>query len=169
MGQGPPDRARRAYELRAVAADRDAPLPPDLMAGLYRRYEAAKDRAGRIDFEDMLELTIGLIAADAAIAAEVRDRIPLVLRRRIPGHEPAPGSGCWSCGSAAATTWRVVGDEDQTIYTFTGATSEYLILFADRYPTARAVTLETTCGPFHARGPGARQPRPGRGTGARST
>ena len=44
------------------------------MAGLYRRYEAAKTRAGRIDFEDMLELTIGLIEADPAIAAEVRDR-----------------------------------------------------------------------------------------------
>ena len=37
----------------------------------------------------------------------------------------------------------MVGDEDQTIYTFTGATSEYLISFADRYPTARVVTLET--------------------------
>ena len=62
------------YELRAIDADRDASLPPDLMAGLFRRYEAAKDRAGRIDFEDMLELTIGLIDGDPAIAAEVRDR-----------------------------------------------------------------------------------------------
>src|SRR3954462_10278686 len=62
------------YEMRAIAEDRDASLPPDLMAGLFRRYEGAKDRAGRIDFEDMLELTIGLIDGNAAIAAEVRDR-----------------------------------------------------------------------------------------------
>jgi DNA helicase II / ATP-dependent DNA helicase PcrA len=36
----------------------------------------------------------------------------------------------------------VVGDEDQTIYTFTGATSEYLTGFARRYPEARVVRLE---------------------------
>ena len=35
----------------------------------------------------------------------------------------------------------VVGDEDQTIYTFTGASSEYLTGFADRHPGARVVTL----------------------------
>src|SRR6476646_169731 len=63
-----------AYEDRAVEIGRDAPLPADLMAGLYRRYEVAKRRAGRIDFEDMLELTIGLIESDDSIAAEVRDR-----------------------------------------------------------------------------------------------
>ena len=37
----------------------------------------------------------------------------------------------------------VVGDEDQTIYTFTGATSDYLIGFEERYPDARVVRLET--------------------------
>ena len=63
-----------AYEVRAIEDDRDGPLPPDLMAGLYRRYETAKTRAGWIDFEDMLELTIGLIETDASIAAEVHDR-----------------------------------------------------------------------------------------------
>ena len=36
----------------------------------------------------------------------------------------------------------VVGDEDQTIYTFAGATSGFLTGFADRYPGARVVTLD---------------------------
>ncbi len=36
----------------------------------------------------------------------------------------------------------VVGDEDQTIYTFTGATSDYLTTFADRFPGAAVVRLE---------------------------
>src|SRR3954468_10310108 len=52
------------YEARAIADDRDGPLPPELMAGLYRRYEASKARSGRMDFEDMLEHTIGLIEGD---------------------------------------------------------------------------------------------------------
>jgi DNA helicase-2/ATP-dependent DNA helicase PcrA len=34
-----------------------------------------------------------------------------------------------------------VGDEDQTIYTFTGASSEYLTRFATRWPDARTVEL----------------------------
>ncbi len=35
----------------------------------------------------------------------------------------------------------MVGDEDQTIYTFTGATSRYLATFKDRWPGAREVSL----------------------------
>ncbi len=130
------------YELRAIDADRDASLPPDLMAGLFRRYEAAKDRAGRIDFEDMLELTIGLIDADAAIAAEVRDRYRWFSVDEYQDTNPLQAAllEAWLGGRDDLA---VVGDEDQTIYTFTGATSEYLISFADRYPAARVVTLET--------------------------
>ena len=130
------------YELRAIDADRDASLPPDLMAGLFRRYEAAKDRAGRIDFEDMLELTIGLIDGDAAIAAEVRDRYRWFSVDEYQDTNPLQAAllEAWLGGRDDLA---VVGDEDQTIYTFTGATSEYLISFADRYPAARVVTLET--------------------------
>jgi len=36
----------------------------------------------------------------------------------------------------------VVGDASQTIYTFAGASSSYLLDFATRYPTASVITLE---------------------------
>ena len=36
----------------------------------------------------------------------------------------------------------VVGDPDQTIYSFTGASREYLTTFADRHPDARVVRLK---------------------------
>ena len=39
-------------------------------------------------------------------------------------------SGCSSCGWASRRDLCVVGDEDQTIYTFTGATSSFLTAFA---------------------------------------
>ena len=35
----------------------------------------------------------------------------------------------------------VVGDPDQTIYTFTGATPDYLLRFADKHPGAQTVAL----------------------------
>ena len=132
----------RTVRDAGIAEDHDAPLPPDLMAGLYRRYEAAKSRAGRIDFEDMLELTIGLIETDAAIAAEVRDRYRWFSVDEYQDTNPLQAAllDAWLGGREDLA---VVGDEDQTIYTFTGATSDYLIGFTERYPKARVVRLET--------------------------
>ena len=130
------------YEMRAIAEERDASLPPDLMGALYRRYEAAKARAGRIDFEDMLELTIGLIEGDDAVAAEVRDRYRWFSVDEYQDTNPLQAAllEAWLGGRQDLA---VVGDEDQTIYTFTGATSEYLTGFTERYPTAGVVRLET--------------------------
>ncbi|HEY4190603.1 MAG TPA: ATP-dependent DNA helicase UvrD2 [Candidatus Limnocylindrales bacterium] len=130
------------YETRAIAEDRDAPLPPDLMARLYRDYEGRKGRAGRIDFEDMLELTIGLIETDVQVATEVRDRYRWFSVDEFQDTNPLQAAvlDAWLGGRDDLA---VVGDEDQTIYTFTGATSDYLIGFADRHPGARLVRLET--------------------------
>ena len=130
------------YEMRAIDDDRDASLPPDLMATLYRRYETAKARAGRIDFEDMLELTIGLIESDDAVAAEVRDRYRWFSVDEYQDTNPLQAAllDAWLGGRQDLA---VVGDEDQTIYTFTGASSDYLIGFEARYPGARVVRLET--------------------------
>ncbi len=111
------------------------------MAGLYRRYEASKRRAGRIDFEDMLELTIGLIEGDASVADEVRDRYRWFSVDEYQDTNPLQQAllDAWLGGRDDLA---VVGDEDQTIYTFTGATSDYLIRFAERFPAARLVHLE---------------------------
>jgi DNA helicase-2/ATP-dependent DNA helicase PcrA len=131
-----------AYEAESDRVARDGPLPGDLMARLYGRYEAAKTRAGRIDFEDMLELTIGLIEGDAAIADEVRDRYRWFSVDEFQDTNPLQAAllEAWLGGREDLA---VVGDEDQTIYTFTGATSDYLAGFEARYPAARIVSLET--------------------------
>ena len=130
------------YETRAVEGSRDGPLPPDLMAGLFRRYESGKARANRIDFEDMLELTIGLIESDPTIAEEVRDRYRWFSVDEYQDTNPLQAAllDAWLGGRQDLA---VVGDEDQTIYTFTGATSDYLIGFGTRFPAARIVRLET--------------------------
>ena len=44
-------------------ADR-APIPADLFARIYAGYERAKERAHRVDFEDMLALTVELLELD---------------------------------------------------------------------------------------------------------
>jgi len=131
-----------AYVERATAIGRDGPLPPDLMAGLYRRYETALERAGLIDFEDMLARTVELIESNDAVATEVRDRYRWFSVDEYQDTNPLQ-AGLLDAWLGGRQDLAVVGDEDQTIYTFTGATSEYLTGFANRYPTARSVTLET--------------------------
>ncbi len=133
--------AAASYEATAEGIGRDAPLPPDLMARLYRRYESAKERARRIDFEDMLELTIGLIETDTTVADEVRDRYRWFSVDEYQDTNPLQQAllDAWLGGRDDLA---VVGDEDQTIYTFTGASSDYLVRFGERYPQARFVTLE---------------------------
>ena len=49
---------------------------------------------------------------------------------------------CSTGGSAARDELCVVGDDYQTIYTFTGASPEHLLTFPDRYPDATVVRLE---------------------------
>src|SRR5687767_8872835 len=112
---------------------REPPMPVDLMARVYAGYERAKVRQGRLDFDDMLTLTVDLLESDPEAAATVRarkrwfsvdeyqDTTPLQERLL----ELWAGEGDDIC---------VVGDADQTIYTFTGATSDFLTTSATRHP-----------------------------------
>ena len=61
-----------AYERQA--AGRTPPVPVDLMARLYRDYERAKGRANRVDFDDMLTMTVDLLEDDDEAAELVRAR-----------------------------------------------------------------------------------------------
>jgi DNA helicase-2/ATP-dependent DNA helicase PcrA len=102
------------------------PIPPDLMVGVFRRYEAQKERQGRLDFEDLLELAIRLYDEDAEAARIFRDRYRAftvdeyqdvnLLQRSLLER--------WLGGRDELC---VVGDDYQSIYSFTGATAEYLL------------------------------------------
>ena len=130
------------YE-RAIETDgHDGPLPAHLFAPLYRQYELRKERAGGIDFEDMLEMTIRLIEDDPNAAAEIRDRYRWFSVDEYQDTNALQQAllEAWLGGRQDLA---VVGDEDQTIYTFTGASAAWLTGFAVRHPAARVVRLET--------------------------
>ncbi|HEY3163901.1 MAG TPA: ATP-dependent DNA helicase UvrD2 [Candidatus Limnocylindrales bacterium] len=124
----------------AALGMRTPPIPTDLMRRVFADYERAKSRAGRIDFDDLLAETIALLEQDADAAAIIRSRKGWFSVDEYQDTNPHQerllrlwaGDGHDIC---------VVGDEDQTIYTFTGASSSYLTGFADRHPGARVVAL----------------------------
>jgi DNA helicase-2/ATP-dependent DNA helicase PcrA len=120
-------------------ADR-APIPADLFARIYAGYERAKTRAGRVDFEDMLALTVELLESDAEAAAIVRAQKTWISVDEYQDTNPLQ-ERLLELWIGESRDLAVVGDPDQTIYTFTGATPDYLLRFADRHPGARTVAL----------------------------
>jgi len=130
-----------SYQAATEAIGRTPPIPVDLFAGVFRRYERAKERAGRIDFEDMLHRMLEGFERRRDVAEEFRGQYRWFSVDEYQDTNPLQ--------QALLEAWlgerrdlAVVGDEDQTIYTFTGATSEYLTGFVRRFPEARLVRLE---------------------------
>ena len=107
---------------------------------LYRDYQAAKRREGLIDFHDMLTMTVELLELDPEAVAQVRGRYSWFSVDEYQDTNPLQ-QRLLELWLGERTDICVVGDEDQTIYTFTGATPEYLTGFESRYADARVVAL----------------------------
>jgi len=133
-------RGLRPETYEAALGDREPPLKVDLFVGVFRDYERQKRRTNVIDFDDMLTLTADLLAEDAAAVAQVRGRYTWFCVDEYQDTSPLQQRllDLW-LGDRRDVC--VVGDEDQTIYTFSGASSRFLTGFTERYPDATVVHL----------------------------
>jgi DNA helicase II / ATP-dependent DNA helicase PcrA len=135
------------YEREILAAGsvpgadvRTSPLPVDLFVGVYDEYEQAKLRANRIDFEDLLLHAVDLLDGDVEAARTVRARKRWFSVDEYQDTNPLQ-QRLLELWLGDREDLCVVGDEDQTIYTFTGASSTFLTTFAERHPRARVLAL----------------------------
>ena len=126
------------YEHRA--GDRQPPIPADLFVQLYRSYEREKTRLHRIDFDDLLLQTVDLLEGDEEAAETVRARKRWFSVDEYQDTNPLQ-QRLLELWLGDRRDLCVVGDEDQTIYSFTGASSAFLTSFAERWPDARLVPL----------------------------
>jgi DNA helicase-2/ATP-dependent DNA helicase PcrA len=117
-----------------------APIPAELFARAYRDYERSKAQAGLLDFEDMLVETVELLEGDPEAAALVRSRKRWFSVDEYQDTNPLC-ERLLELWLGESRDLAVVGDPDQTIYSFTGATPDFLLDFAGRHPGARTVTL----------------------------
>ena len=129
------------YPVAAVKANRGMSLPASRVAEVYAGYEDAKRRNNEIDFADLLLVLAGALEEIPQVARAIRaqyryfvideyqDVSPLQ-QRLLDGWLGDRQDLC------------VVGDANQTIYSFAGARPSYLLDFADRFPTAQVVRLE---------------------------
>jgi len=116
-------------------------LSIDVLADIHARYEKVKDELGRIDFEDVLLATVGMLENEKRVLDQVRSQYSVFLVDEYQDVSPIQQRllDVW-LGEREDVV--VVGDASQTIYTFAGASSDYLLSFADRYPGAALVRLE---------------------------
>ena len=129
------------YRREAVtAAGREPPIPVDLFTRVFDGYEAAKTRANRIDFDDLLVETVVLLETDADAAATVRARKGWFSVDEYQDTSPLQ-QRLLELWLGERRELCVVGDEDQTIYSFTGASSGFLTSFAARWPGTTEIAL----------------------------
>jgi DNA helicase-2/ATP-dependent DNA helicase PcrA len=132
------------YPQKVAEISRDIPLDAAKVAAVYAGYEKAKarrDGSTLLDFDDLLLHTAAAIENDAAVASEFRDRYRCFVVDEYQDVTPLQQRvlNAW-LGERDDLT--VVGDANQTIYSFTGATPQYLLDFSRRFPDAALVRLE---------------------------
>jgi DNA helicase II / ATP-dependent DNA helicase PcrA len=128
------------YPAAAAKAGRDAPRDPAEIARVYAAYEELKRDRSVIDFEDVLLLTVGVLQDRPDVAEQVRSQYQHFVVDEYQDVSPLQQRllELWLGGRDSLC---VVGDAGQTIYSFTGATPEYLLGFRTRYPEATVVKL----------------------------
>ncbi|GAA1473601.1 ATP-dependent DNA helicase UvrD2 [Corynebacterium felinum] len=124
-------------------ADRATPIPAPKVADIYRRYEDFKISPDGmlLDFDDLLLHVAGAIENSLAISEEFREQYRTFVVDEYQDVTPLQQRvlDAW-LGERDDIT--VVGDANQTIYSFTGASPDYLLNFSRKYPHATLVKLQ---------------------------
>ncbi len=129
------------YAATVAKLRRDTPGPAEQVAAVYAGYEALKNRAELLDFDDLLLHTAAALEEHGAVAEEFRDRYRCFVVDEYQDVTPLQQRvlDAW-VGERDDLT--VVGDANQTIYTFAGATPSHLLEFPRRFPDAVVVRLQ---------------------------
>ncbi len=130
-----------AYERAAASRSLPPGLPIAAMIELHQAYERIKDERRQLDFEDVLLATAGMLESEPWVAEQVRAQYRFFVVDEYQDVSPLQHE-LLELWLGSRTDVCVVGDANQTIYSFTGATSDYLLGFASRYDDATVVRLE---------------------------
>jgi DNA helicase II / ATP-dependent DNA helicase PcrA len=128
------------YPAAAAVAGRSAVAGADNLAAVYTAYEEVRRERHLIDFESVLELTAAILIDSRAAAGQVHDIFRHFVVDEYQDVNPLQ--------KLLLEAWLgdrddlcVVGDPNQVIYSFTGATSTYLTGFTAEFPAATVVRL----------------------------
>jgi DNA helicase-2/ATP-dependent DNA helicase PcrA len=135
------NRRLKPESYRQGLGSHEPPIPADLMWRVFRDYERRKAASGLVDFEDLLELALRMYERDEWALAAVHDRYRCFTVDEYQDVNLLQQSllELWLGGRDELCA---VGDDYQSIYGFTGASPEWLLGLAARFPHATVVRLE---------------------------
>lgn len=140
--------------LSAISSAKDKMLSPDdyeMEAGtdfykvtvskLYREYQARMQEAQALDFDDLIFMTVRLFEENPDILEKYQNRWQYMMVDEYQDTNYAQ----YRLVSLLADRHRnlcVVGDDDQSIYRFRGATIENILQFEEQFPGCKVIRLE---------------------------
>jgi DNA helicase-2/ATP-dependent DNA helicase PcrA len=112
------------------------------IARVYDAYESLKKEERAIDFEDVLLLTVGMLAQERDVRDRVQNQYRYFTVDEYQDVSPLQ-QRLLDLWVGKRKDICVVGDPAQTIYSFAGATPSFLLNFTNRYPDAEVIRLSS--------------------------
>ncbi|MEY3310281.1 MAG: hypothetical protein RL107_417 [Actinomycetota bacterium] len=130
-------------DYQAALPDRPLPggLSLDATLALVQKYEDLKDDQRNLDFEDTLIATLGMLNSEKWVADRVREQFRFFVIDEYQDVSPVQRAllDAWRGGHSEVC---VVGDPNQTVFGFAGASDEHLLRFESEFPGATTVELD---------------------------
>src|SRR5690606_28441528 len=108
---------------------------------VFEEYQARLRKAGAMDFDDLLGVTVELLRTEPQVLEHYRNRFGNVLVDEYQDTNPVQNDLVMLLGEEHRNVC-VVGDLDQSIYAFRGADMRNLLEFENTFPDATTVVLE---------------------------
>ena len=145
----------RRFEIRSLAASinrakQEALLPDEVEVGdfyseivqkVYRSYQSHLQRAGAMDFGDLIFRLVHLLEGDEVLRQELSHRFQFLLVDEFQDTNRVQYRLLRDLCSSHRNLC-VVGDDDQSIYRWRGADRENILQFRREFPDAAVIKLE---------------------------
>ena len=111
------------------------------IAEVYTEYQLRLHRAGAMDFDDLLAVTVQLLQTQPEVLAHYQERFRHVLVDEYQDTNVVQNDLVMLLGEEHRNVC-VVGDSDQSVYAFRGADMRNILEFETAFPDATLVVLE---------------------------
>lgn len=147
------DKARLKAIQQQISLWKNALLTPDQVDGamdsqaaldaarLYRSYQATLKAYQAVDFDDLIMLPCQLLAADAALREKWQNRVRYLLVDEYQDTNACQYELLRHL-TGIRSMFTAVGDDDQAIYGWRGATMQNLARLQEDYPALKLIKLE---------------------------
>lgn len=130
---------------QGLTADDIADVADDIrmrsIARVYDQYQRMLKKSNAMDFDDIIMLTNTLFDENPDVLQRYRDKFDYILADEYQDTNPAQSRLIYALAGEKKNVC-VVGDDDQSIYSFRGATVKNILQFDKAFPDARIIRLE---------------------------